>query len=195
MGGPDRSPAESVDALEEAIEVIRLMWSGERSVSFEGRHYRLEDARPGPAPVHPMGIWLGAFRPRMIRLVGRKADGWVPSLGVLSAEELKAGNERIDAAADAAGRDPRADPARAQPPGGDRREPDAARRKAAGRLPARGSRSPARPSGGPRRSPASPRTASTRSCSGPSTHRPSRWSCSRARSCRCCPTTTRRRSR
>jgi alkanesulfonate monooxygenase SsuD/methylene tetrahydromethanopterin reductase-like flavin-dependent oxidoreductase (luciferase family) len=107
LGGPDRSPKESVDALEEAIEVIRLMWSGERSVSFQGEHYRLEDAHPGPEPVHPIGIWLGAFRPRMIGLVGRKADGWVPSLGVLSPEELRAGNERIDAAAEAAGRDPR----------------------------------------------------------------------------------------
>jgi alkanesulfonate monooxygenase SsuD/methylene tetrahydromethanopterin reductase-like flavin-dependent oxidoreductase (luciferase family) len=107
MGGPRRSPAESVDALEEAIEVIRLMWSNERSVSFEGKYYRLEDARPGPLPMHPMGIWLGAFKPRMLRLVGRKADGWVPSLGVLSPDELRAGNERIDGAAEAAGRDPR----------------------------------------------------------------------------------------
>jgi alkanesulfonate monooxygenase SsuD/methylene tetrahydromethanopterin reductase-like flavin-dependent oxidoreductase (luciferase family) len=106
MGGPDRTPKESVDALEEAIDVIRLMWSGERSVSFEGSYYRLEDARPGPTPVHPMGIWLGAFRPRMISLAGSKADGWLPSFGVLSADELRAGNQRIDAAAEAAGRDP-----------------------------------------------------------------------------------------
>jgi alkanesulfonate monooxygenase SsuD/methylene tetrahydromethanopterin reductase-like flavin-dependent oxidoreductase (luciferase family) len=53
-----------------------------------------------------MGIWLGAFKPRMLRLVGRKAEGWVPSLGVLTADELRAGNERIDTAAEAAGRDP-----------------------------------------------------------------------------------------
>jgi alkanesulfonate monooxygenase SsuD/methylene tetrahydromethanopterin reductase-like flavin-dependent oxidoreductase (luciferase family) len=107
MGGPRRSPPESVDALEEAIEVIRLMWSGERIVSFEGRHYRLADAHPGPRPVHPIGIWLGAFKPRMQRLVGRKADGWIPSLGPLDAEDLRAGNKRIDAAAEEAGRDPR----------------------------------------------------------------------------------------
>jgi alkanesulfonate monooxygenase SsuD/methylene tetrahydromethanopterin reductase-like flavin-dependent oxidoreductase (luciferase family) len=107
MGGPRRTPPESVDALEEAIEVIRLLWSSERSVSFEGRHYRIEDARPGPLPVHPIGIWLGAFKPRMMRLVGRKADGWIPSLGVLSPDELRAGNQRIDTAAEAAGRDPR----------------------------------------------------------------------------------------
>jgi alkanesulfonate monooxygenase SsuD/methylene tetrahydromethanopterin reductase-like flavin-dependent oxidoreductase (luciferase family) len=106
FGGPRRAPGESVEALEEAIDVIRLLWSEERSVSFEGKHYRLDDARPGPRPAHPIGIWLGAFKPRMLRLVGRKADGWVPSLGVLGREELRAGNERIDAAAERAGRDP-----------------------------------------------------------------------------------------
>jgi alkanesulfonate monooxygenase SsuD/methylene tetrahydromethanopterin reductase-like flavin-dependent oxidoreductase (luciferase family) len=107
MGGPHRSPGEAVDALEEAIEVIRLMWSGERTVSFEGRHYALADAHPGPRPAHPIGVWLGAFRPRMLRLVGRKADGWLPSLGVLSEDELRAGNDQIDETAEAAGRDPR----------------------------------------------------------------------------------------
>jgi alkanesulfonate monooxygenase SsuD/methylene tetrahydromethanopterin reductase-like flavin-dependent oxidoreductase (luciferase family) len=107
MGGPRRTPGESVEALEEAIDVIRLMWSRERSVSFDGEYYRLDDARPGPQPLHPIGIWVGAFKPRMLRLVGRKADGWLPSLGVLTREELRAGNARIDEAAEKAGRDPR----------------------------------------------------------------------------------------
>ncbi|MCW3015515.1 MAG: putative F420-dependent oxidoreductase [Solirubrobacterales bacterium] len=106
FGGPRRSPGEAVEALDEAIDVIRLLWSGERSVSFEGKYYRLDDARPGPRPAHPIGIWVGAFKPRMLRLVGRKADGWLPSLGVLTREELRAGNAQIDAAAEKAGRDP-----------------------------------------------------------------------------------------
>jgi alkanesulfonate monooxygenase SsuD/methylene tetrahydromethanopterin reductase-like flavin-dependent oxidoreductase (luciferase family) len=106
FGGPRRTPGESVEALDEAIDVIRLLWSNERSVSFDGKHYRLDDARPGPRPAHPIGIWVGAFKPRMLRLVGRKADGWLPSLGVLTRDELRAGNERIDAAAEQAGRDP-----------------------------------------------------------------------------------------
>src|SRR3954449_6986007 len=50
MGGPTRSGPESVDALEEAIEVIRLMWSGERSVAFDGKHYSLDGLHPGPVP-------------------------------------------------------------------------------------------------------------------------------------------------
>jgi alkanesulfonate monooxygenase SsuD/methylene tetrahydromethanopterin reductase-like flavin-dependent oxidoreductase (luciferase family) len=107
FGGPRRTAGESVEALDEAIDVIRLLWSAERSVSFEGKYYRLDDARPGPRPAHPIAIWVGAFKPRMLRLVGRKADGWLPSLGVLSREEMRAGNEQIDAAAEKAGRDPR----------------------------------------------------------------------------------------
>jgi alkanesulfonate monooxygenase SsuD/methylene tetrahydromethanopterin reductase-like flavin-dependent oxidoreductase (luciferase family) len=107
MGGPPRTPGESVEALEEAIDVIRLMWSSERTVSFEGTYYRLDEAHPGPQPAHPIGIWVGAFKPRMIGLVGRKADGWLPSLGVLTREELRAANELIDATARQAGRDPR----------------------------------------------------------------------------------------
>jgi alkanesulfonate monooxygenase SsuD/methylene tetrahydromethanopterin reductase-like flavin-dependent oxidoreductase (luciferase family) len=106
FGGPRRTPGESVEALDEALDVIRLVWSEERSVSFDGRHYRLDDARPGPHPAHPIQIWVGAFKPRMMRLVGRKADGWLPSLGVLSRDELRAGNKRIDEAAEKAGRDP-----------------------------------------------------------------------------------------
>ena len=107
FGGPRRTPGESVEALDEAIDVIRLLWSDERSVSFEGKHYRLEDARPGPHPAHRIGIWVGAFKPRMIRLVGRKADGWLPSLGVLSRDEMRTAHGQIDAAAEKAGRDPR----------------------------------------------------------------------------------------
>ena len=41
MGGPRRTPKQSVDALEEAIAILRAFWSGERSVSFEGEHYRI----------------------------------------------------------------------------------------------------------------------------------------------------------
>ena len=108
FGGPKRTPGETVEAVDEAIDVLRLLWSSQRSVSFDGKHYQLHDARPGPTPAHPIGIWLGAFKPRMLRLAGRKADGWLPSLGALLREELRAGNALIDEAADHAGRDPRA---------------------------------------------------------------------------------------
>ena len=108
IGGPMRTRGESVEALEEAIQVIRLMWSGERGVRFDGRHYQLSGVHTGPPPAHPIGIWLGAYKPRMLSLVGRAADGWVPSLGYVQPADLLEGNRRIDDAAGAAGRDPRA---------------------------------------------------------------------------------------
>jgi hypothetical protein len=106
MGGEMLGGKASVDALEEAIGVIRLMWSGERSVSFEGRHYSLDGLHPGPPPAHPIGIWLGAYGPRMMRVVGRLADGWIPSLPRLPLDEVLVKQRQIDEAARAAGRDP-----------------------------------------------------------------------------------------
>jgi alkanesulfonate monooxygenase SsuD/methylene tetrahydromethanopterin reductase-like flavin-dependent oxidoreductase (luciferase family) len=106
MGGPVRTPGESVKALEEAIRVIRLMWSGERGLQFDGEFYQLAGAQSGPVPAHPIGIWLGAYKPRMLELVGRLADGWVPSLGNLKSPEIAAANARIDSAAAASGREP-----------------------------------------------------------------------------------------
>src|SRR5919199_140627 len=48
MGGPARRPGESVDALEEAIQLIRAWWarSGDE-VSYEGEHYELHGVKPG----------------------------------------------------------------------------------------------------------------------------------------------------
>jgi alkanesulfonate monooxygenase SsuD/methylene tetrahydromethanopterin reductase-like flavin-dependent oxidoreductase (luciferase family) len=108
MGGPRRTPKESVDALEEAVGILRAFWSGERSVTVEGSHYRVKGARPGPRPAHPVGIWIGAYGPRMLRLTGRLADGWLPSLGghYLQPEDVPARQAAISEAARAAGRDP-----------------------------------------------------------------------------------------
>jgi alkanesulfonate monooxygenase SsuD/methylene tetrahydromethanopterin reductase-like flavin-dependent oxidoreductase (luciferase family) len=108
MGGPVRSPGESVEALEEAIAVIRALWSGERSVSVEGRYYSLAGVNTGPVPAHDIGIWLGAYGPRMVRLTGRLADGWIPSLPRMPLGDVPARQEAIDEAARRAGRDPAA---------------------------------------------------------------------------------------
>ena len=108
MGGPRRSPKQSVDAFEEALQIIRGFWSGERSLNISGEHYSLKGVHPGPQPARPIGIWVGARGPRMLKLIGRLADGWLPSLGghYLTPEELADGQAAIDAAARAAGRDP-----------------------------------------------------------------------------------------
>src|SRR3954454_18619071 len=106
MGGPVRSGPESVAALQEAIDVIRAMWSDERSARVEGAHYKLDGVHPGPEPAHDIGIWLGAYGPRMVRLVGRKAGGWIPSVPRLPLGDAAPRQRAIDEAARAAGRDP-----------------------------------------------------------------------------------------
>ena len=108
MGGPRRTPREAVDALDEAIAVLRLCWSGERGLRYDGEHYTLGGIHSGPLPAHPIGIWLGAIGPRMLRLTGRAADGWVPSSTYLPPGQLAARHAQIDDAAAQAGRDPAA---------------------------------------------------------------------------------------
>jgi alkanesulfonate monooxygenase SsuD/methylene tetrahydromethanopterin reductase-like flavin-dependent oxidoreductase (luciferase family) len=104
-GGERRSPGESLDALGEAIDVIRKVWSGERNLRYDGRYHRLAGAQSGPTPAHEIGIWLGAYGPRALRLTARVADGWVPSLrGEL--QPVVDMVHRLDDAAGEAGRDP-----------------------------------------------------------------------------------------
>jgi alkanesulfonate monooxygenase SsuD/methylene tetrahydromethanopterin reductase-like flavin-dependent oxidoreductase (luciferase family) len=106
MGGPRRSPGEAVRSVEEAIQVMRLIWSEERSVRFDGEIYSLKGMRTGPHPVHEIGIWVGAGGPRMLNLIGRLADGWVPSMGRATPDRLPEMHQRIDEGAEKAGREP-----------------------------------------------------------------------------------------
>src|SRR3984957_7824557 len=108
MGGRRLSPGQAVDALDEAIDVIRGIWAdGERvPLRVDGEYYRVHGAKRGPAPAYDIPIWVGAYKPRILRLTGRKADGWLPSLPYLKPGDLQAGNQVIDEAARAAGRDP-----------------------------------------------------------------------------------------
>jgi alkanesulfonate monooxygenase SsuD/methylene tetrahydromethanopterin reductase-like flavin-dependent oxidoreductase (luciferase family) len=109
VGGPRQTAAQRVEALEEAIHIIRSTWrEGGPAIREDGAHYRVHGAHPGPAPAHGVEIWLGAYKPRMLRLTGATADGWLPSLGYAAIDALPAMNEAIDGAALAAGREPSA---------------------------------------------------------------------------------------
>ena len=109
MGGPRRSPSEAVAGLSEAIDLIRATWEADRrgGIFADGQEYKIRGAKRGPAPAHDVSIWLGVLKPRMLRLVGEKAEGWLPSLFYLKPGDLERGNAIIDEAAAAAGRDPR----------------------------------------------------------------------------------------
>jgi alkanesulfonate monooxygenase SsuD/methylene tetrahydromethanopterin reductase-like flavin-dependent oxidoreductase (luciferase family) len=108
MGGRRLTGGQSVQALDEAITVIRGIWDADArgGVRVDGEFHRVHGAKRGPAPAHDVGIWLGAYKPRMLALTGRRADGWLPSLGYLQPGDLAAGNAIIDEAAREAGRSP-----------------------------------------------------------------------------------------
>lgn len=108
MGGRRLRPGEAVRALEEGIAVIRALWNVGERVRIEGQHYRVVGAKPGPAPAHPVEIWIGGLKPRMLSLIGRVGDGWLPSSPYAGPETLAERNAIIDEAAHAAGRDPTA---------------------------------------------------------------------------------------
>ncbi|HMM83253.1 MAG TPA: LLM class flavin-dependent oxidoreductase [Terrimesophilobacter sp.] len=111
VGGRRLTPGESVQALEEAIRVIRALWSVDEpgGARVDGEFYSVRGAKRGPATPHPIGISIGAYGPRMLRLTGRVADGWVPSFGYLkSIHALADMNSRIDEGAREAGRAPEA---------------------------------------------------------------------------------------
>jgi alkanesulfonate monooxygenase SsuD/methylene tetrahydromethanopterin reductase-like flavin-dependent oxidoreductase (luciferase family) len=106
LGLPRLTAGQSVDALAEAVDVIRAIWAADGPVHHDGTHFHLDGVESGPPPAHGIEIWLGAYKPRMLRLTGAKADGWLPSQGYIDMQQLPDLNARIDAAAETAGRPP-----------------------------------------------------------------------------------------
>lgn len=70
---------ERVGRYEESVAILRGLWSGE-PVTFEGEHFRLQDARIGIPPVQPGGppIWVGAGVHRAgARRAAALGDAWI----------------------------------------------------------------------------------------------------------------------
>lgn len=112
MGGRRLTPGESIEALDEAIQILHQVWATDErgGVRVEGTHYQVKGAKRGPTPAHPIGIWIGAYKPRILALTGRVADGWLPSLGYLpgGVVDLAEMNRHIDEGTASAGRHPTA---------------------------------------------------------------------------------------
>jgi F420-dependent oxidoreductase-like protein len=107
LGIPFPSTAERFDLLEDALEIVTRLFTGD-SVSYDGHRVSLDDAQLLPRPVqtpHPP-IWIGGSGPkRTLPLVARYADVW-HTWG--SPSSLQEANARLDELAAGAGRDPNA---------------------------------------------------------------------------------------
>lgn len=106
FGGHVLPRPDVVLAFEEALQAIRGMWQSGRSYSFEGRYYRFKGMHFGPKPSHPIRIWVGATKPRMLRVTGRRADGILVTNSYVPEEQLAEINRLIDEGARQAGREP-----------------------------------------------------------------------------------------
>jgi probable F420-dependent oxidoreductase len=100
-------PRDKVDGLEEAIRVIRGMWTNE-TFTFEGRLYSVHEAHIEPKPNHdtPIPIWTGSYGQRSLEVTGRLADGWNPSMAYVPPEDAPVRRDVVRRAAAEAGRDP-----------------------------------------------------------------------------------------
>lgn len=100
------SESGALAALEEAIHVMRFVWSGERPPNYEGNFYSLNDVEAGLSPARRINIWLGVKEPHDLALTGRMADGWIADpYPRVQPSELAILSKYIDEAAAMAGRE------------------------------------------------------------------------------------------
>lgn len=105
LGIPFPDTGDRFDLLEDSLEIVQRLFSGER-VSYDGKRVSLRDAQQRPLPVqrpHPP-LWIGGNGPkRTLPLVARYADAW-HAFGTPGS--LAEASARVDELATAAGRDP-----------------------------------------------------------------------------------------
>jgi F420-dependent oxidoreductase-like protein len=108
LGLPTRPAVERIARLDEACQVLKLLWT-EETATFSGEHYRLEQALSDPKPIqrpHPP-IWIGSGGERYgLRVVAKHADAWMSPLMRPDVAELTRLSQVLDRHCAAIGRDP-----------------------------------------------------------------------------------------
>ena len=105
IGAGPLTPRAKTDGLEDALRIIRGLWSGP-GFTYEGVVHTVRDATIEPRPPLPIPIWTGTYGPRGLALTGELADGWIPSLELVPPERSGETRARIVDAAVRAGRAP-----------------------------------------------------------------------------------------
>lgn len=95
-----------VSRLTESVAVIKPLLANER-VSYFGRYVTLDDADLSP-PARPTPVWIAGRGERMLRLIAEQADGWNVAWFGENVAAFRAALDRLQAACQAANRDPRA---------------------------------------------------------------------------------------
>ena len=90
FGVDEQSAGARIRRLDETLQVLRALWSGE-SVDFDGEFHHLRGAMQRPVPVGHIPIVIGATGKKTLELVARHADWWNLQIGNLHRlEELRA---------------------------------------------------------------------------------------------------------
>jgi G6PDH family F420-dependent oxidoreductase len=76
FGTPWPTVARRLEMLEEAVDLMRRLWTGE-VVSWEGRHYRVDHARIYNLPERPVEVYVSGFGPKAADLAARIGDGYI----------------------------------------------------------------------------------------------------------------------
>jgi G6PDH family F420-dependent oxidoreductase len=76
LGGPWPTVDVRLEMLEEAVEVMRELWTGE-FVNHRGRHYTVDNARIYTLPDSPPPVYVSAFGPKAVDVAARIGDGLI----------------------------------------------------------------------------------------------------------------------
>jgi probable F420-dependent oxidoreductase len=102
------TPARRFEILEETVEVLWLLFGEKEPVTWEGAHFRLDEAycRPRPVQEPRPPLWIGGKGgPRLARLIARRGDGW-NTVWAWTPEAYAERARVLDGACAAEGRDP-----------------------------------------------------------------------------------------
>jgi alkanesulfonate monooxygenase SsuD/methylene tetrahydromethanopterin reductase-like flavin-dependent oxidoreductase (luciferase family) len=80
IGGRRLTPRQSVQAVGVSIDVIRAIWDADdpSAAHIDGEYYKVDGAERGPAPAQQIPIVLGAYKSKMLDLVGARPTAGSP---------------------------------------------------------------------------------------------------------------------
>jgi|MTBAKMStandDraft_1061839.scaffolds.fasta_scaffold00614_24 alkanesulfonate monooxygenase SsuD/methylene tetrahydromethanopterin reductase-like flavin-dependent oxidoreductase (luciferase family) len=101
------TPGERYQVFSEYLTILRgMLENATREFSFHGKFHQVKKVVNGPAPAHRIPLWIGAGKPRMLRLAGSKGDGWIIGTIYILPDQLDTINSLLDEGAIMAGRKP-----------------------------------------------------------------------------------------